>query len=276
MGARRKGLVRVRRAAAAALVAGLLACLGPSCAAAAENGEAPRQPWNAGVSATNTAATEVSAAPVLGATLRQMSSAGGWILKLLAGMALFGVWSVVRLWRASREQHVVPRGLLAELLDCVRAGDLGEARRLCEDRPGPLAAIALQAFDHLRHAPKAGVLLLRDTIETEGTRQADLLLSQTQLLLDIAVIAPMLGLLGTVLGLLQVFGPLGQELAGARALLQAGGMLQALVTIAAGLFVAIPAMACHAWLRRRMVRRIASMESAVSEILMALVGRYDR
>ncbi len=275
MGARRKALVRVRRGAAAAMVAGLLAVIGPACEVAAQNGDA-RQPLTAGVAAPSAPSNGVPAAPVLGVTLRQMSSAGGWILKVLAGMALFGVWAVARLWRASREQHVVPRGLLAELLDCVRAGDLGEARRLCEDRPGPLSAIALQAFDHLRHAPKAGVMLLRDTIETEGTRQADLLMSQTQLLLDIAVIAPMLGLLGTVLGLLQVFGPLGQDLAGVRAVLQAGGMLQSLVTIAAGLFVAIPAMACHAWLRRRMVRRIAAMESAVSEILMALVGRYDR
>lgn len=271
---RRKG--RVRRVVAGVGVAWGLACLGATGAALAQNGDA-RQPVTAMAAATNgVPASVVPVAPVLGGTLRQMSAAGGWILNLLAVLALVGIGVVIRVVRASREQYVVPRGLLAELLDCVRAGELGEARRLCEDRPGPLSAIALQLFDHLRHAPKAGVMMLRDTSESEGTRQADLLLSQTQLVLDIAVIAPMLGLLGTVLGLLQVFGPLGQDLAGARAVLQAAGMMQALVTIAAGLCVAIPAMACHAWLRRRMVQRIAAMELAVSEILMALAGRYDR
>jgi biopolymer transport protein ExbB len=161
-------------------------------------------------------------------------------------------------------------------LERVRAGELGEARRLCEDRPGPLSSIALQAFDQVRHAPRAGVLVLRDTLETEGARQAELLLSQAQGLRDLAALAPMLGLLGTVLGVLQVFGAAGQELSAARMAAQADGMRQALVTMAAGLLVAIPATACHAWLRRRLMRRIAALESAVSGLLIALAGRYDR
>ena len=215
-------------------------------------------------------------APVPGITLREAWQSGGWIMWVLAAMTVAGVVLAVRQQAALREQHVVPAGLLAEALDRIRAGELTEARRLCEDRPCPLSAIALKAFDHLRHAPKTGVTLLRDTVEAEGARQADTMLSQVQLLLDIAVLAPMFGLLGTVLGLLRVFGPAVRDAAGIRAALQSGGITQALVTTAFGLLVAIPAMACYSGLRRRAIRRIAALESAAAEIVMAVVGRYDR
>lgn len=242
-----------------------------------ENGEGHAAAPVAGTASNAPASAAPAGTPALGGgSLRQVSAAGGWILKVLAVMALAGGWMVIRVLRVSRWQHVAPSGLHAELLERVRAGELDEARRLCEDRPGPLSSIALQAFDQVRHAPRAGILVLRDTLETAGARQAEVLLSQVQVLRDLAVIAPMLGLLGTVLGLLQVFGPAGQELAAARAAAQAGGMMQALVTLAAGLLVAIPALACHAWLRRRLVRRIAAMESAVCDLLIALAARYDR
>ena len=230
------------------------------------------------VSSTSSAgaASQVSPASAPGITLRQAWESGGWIMWVLSAMALIGVVLLIRQLPVFLENCSAPRGLLMEILDRIRAGELNEARRLCEDRPCPLSAIALKTFDHLRYAPKAGVVLLRDMVEAEGARQADVMLSQVQLMLDIAVIAPMFGLLGTVLGLLQVFGPAAQDAGGARAVLQDGGIVQALATTAFGLLVAIPAMACHAWMRRRVMRRITALESAAAEIVMAVVGRYDR
>jgi biopolymer transport protein ExbB len=207
-------------------------------------------------------------------TLYQAWQFGGWIMWILAAMAVTGVVLLVRQLPISRERQVAPRGLLAELLDRIRAGELNEARRLCEDRPCPLSAIALKAFDHLRHAPRAGVALLRDTVEAESARQADVLRSQAQLMRDIAVIAPMFGLLGTVLGLLQVFAPVASDAGGVWSALPAGGIMQALVTTAFGLLVAIPATMCYAWMRRRVSRRIAALESAAAELVMAVTGRY--
>lgn len=227
------------------------------------------------VVATNTAVV-AAAAPAFGITLRDAWQFGGWIMWALAAMSVFGLALVTRQLACLREAQVVPQGLLAEVLDRIRAGELGEARRLCEDRPCALSAIALKTFDHLRHSPKAGVALLRDAVEAEGSRQADRMLSQAQMLLDLAVIAPMCGLLGTVLGLLQIFGPAGSDAGSARASLLAGGVNQALVTTAFGLLVAIPAMVCHAWMRRRVMRLIAALESAAADIVTAVVGRYNR
>jgi len=227
-------------------------------------------------SLTNAASAIAVASPappapvVSGMTLHQAWQFGGWIMWLLAALAMTGVALLIRQLSAFREQQVVPRGLLVELLDRIHAGELNEARRLCEGRPCPLSAITLKAFDHLRHAPKAGVALLRDTVEAERARQVDAMRSQAQLLLEIAVLAFLFGLLGTVLGLLQFFSPVD------RVTQQERGVLQALVTCAFGLLIAIPAMVCYAWMRRRVARRIAALASAAAEIVMAVTGRFGR
>jgi biopolymer transport protein ExbB len=222
------------------------------------------------------AASPAQPAPASGMTLHQAWQFGGWIMWILAAMAATGAALLIRQLSAFREQQVAPRGLLVELLDRIHAGELNEARRLCEDRPCPLSAITLKAFDHLRHAPKTGVALLRDTVEAERARQADAMRSQAQLLLEIAVLALLFGLLGTVLGLLQVFGPVALEAGGTRVATPEGGILQALVTSAFGLLIAIPSMVCYAWMRRRVARRIAALASAAAEIVMAVTGRFGR
>ena len=210
-----------------------------------------------------------------GLTLWQAWDAGGWIMWVLTALALVALRLVIlQLPLPGAPRVAPPHGLLIELLDRIRAGELNEARRLCEDRPCPLSSIAMKAFDHLRFAPKAGVALLRDSVEAEGARQADVLLGQVQVMLDLSVIAPMVGLLGAVLGLLQMCGT--TEAGAVRCLLQAGAFRQALVTTACGLLVAIPAMAAASWMRRRTTRHIAALESAAAEIVMAVASRYDR
>lgn len=210
-----------------------------------------------------------------GLSLQDAWHAGGWILWILTGIAGIGAWFLVRLLAVYREKRVAPRAFLAELVARIRAGELSEARRMCEDRPCILSRIALVAFDRLRHTPKTAGMLLRDTVEAEGARQADEMLSQAQVLLDIAGIAPMLGVLGTVLGLLRTFGSTAADSA-ARAAASDAGIAQALVTTAMGLTIAIPALAAYTWMRRRITRRIAALESAAAEIVLALAGRYDR
>jgi biopolymer transport protein ExbB len=207
---------------------------------------------------------------------REAWAYGGWVMWVLAGFALAGAGIVFRLLGALREARVVPRGLQTELLDRIRAGELSEARRLCEDRPCLLSTIALKTFDYLRQAPRAGTMLLRETVQAEAARQADVLQSQVQLLRDIGVLALLLGVLGFVLGLLRVFGPVAEDATGLRAVLQGGGVMQALVTIAFALFVAIPALACHAWMRRRGTRRAAALQSAAAEVAMAVGNKFDR
>ena len=96
----------------------------------------------------------------------------------------------------------------------------------------------------------------------EGGRIADAMMSSVDWLADIAAIAPLVGLLGTVLGMFQAFGGIASDVsAGAKPVVLAQGVSQAIVTTIFGLVVAIPSLAAYAVFRRRAQRRIAEIES---------------
>ena len=97
--------------------------------------------------------------------------------------------------------------------------------------------------------------------ESEGGRVADQMMSAVDWLADIAAIAPLVGLLGTVLGMFQAFGGIASDVtAGAKPMVLAQGVSQAIVTTIFGLAVAIPSLVAHAFFRRRAQRRIAEIE----------------
>lgn len=102
----------------------------------------------------------------------------------------------------------------------------------------------------------------------EGARIAAALTSSVDWLADIAAIAPLVGLLGTVLGMFQAFGGIAADVtAGAKPVVLAQGVSQAIVTTIFGLVVAIPALLFHAIFRRRAERRIAELEERANEVL---------
>lgn len=106
--------------------------------------------------------------------------------------------------------------------------------------------------------------------EAEGRRIAGRLNAAVDWLADIAAIAPLVGLLGTVLGMFQAFGGIAADVsAGAKPVVLAQGVSQAIVTTIFGLVVAIPCLCAYALFRRRAQKRIAELETAVEEILAA-------
>ena len=96
----------------------------------------------------------------------------------------------------------------------------------------------------------------------EGGRIADRMMAAVDWLADIAAIAPLVGLLGTVLGMYQAFGGIASDLAAnARPVVLAQGVSQAIVTTMFGLVVSIPCLVFHAMLRRRAAKRISVLET---------------
>ena len=98
---------------------------------------------------------------------------------------------------------------------------------------------------------------------------------QAQILLDIGVITPMLGLLGTVLGMLVMFGAVSHDIASAKAVVLAAGLQKAIITTVFGLAIAIPAMCFYAYFRRRVAAKIAVLEAAAARIVTVLSGRFE-
>ena len=104
--------------------------------------------------------------------------------------------------------------------------------------------------------------------EAEGRRIAARAFAAVDWLADIAAVAPLVGLLGTVLGMFQAFGGIATDVAaGAKPVVLAQGVSQAIVTTIFGLAVAIPSLVMHAFFRRRAAKRVAELEEAVEQIV---------
>jgi len=107
-------------------------------------------------------------------------------------------------------------------------------------------------------------------LEAEGKRIAARANAAVDWLADVAAVAPLVGLLGTVLGMFQAFGGIASDVsAGAKPVVLAQGVSQAIVTTIFGLVVAIPALVAYAFFRRRCAKRIAELEEACEEIAAA-------
>ena len=96
---------------------------------------------------------------------------------------------------------------------------------------------------------------------------ADQMYSSVEWLADIAAIAPLIGLLGTVLGMFSAFGGIASDVAAnAKPVVLAQGVSQAIVTTIFGLAIAIPSLAAYAYFRRRTARRVAQLEEMADEV----------
>jgi biopolymer transport protein ExbB len=205
-------------------------------------------------------------------SLREIIIAGGWVMYPIAALSVIGLALVIYFAIVLRVGQVAPRRLLRELVEHVRAGRMADARRICEYSPNPLSAISLAAIDHLRDLPNADPLVLKDIMQGEGQRQAEAIQGQTQYLMDVGVIAPMLGLFGTVVGMLRAFSSIALDIARAKPIVLAAGVSQALVTTVFGLMVAIPAMVAYAYFRRRASKLTSLLEVAATEMLTVLLS----
>jgi biopolymer transport protein ExbB len=134
-----------------------------------------------------------------------------------------------------------------------------------------VAVILSRTLEFLSLHPEATDEQLQEIAQTEGGREASLLNQRVAWLADIATIAPMLGLLGTVFGMIRSFSVMANDVAASRPMLLAEGVAEALVATAAGLLVGIPAMAAYAWFRGRVQDMISEMEGTTAILLARLV-----
>ena len=208
-----------------------------------------------------------------GITLVQFFKDGGDLMYALAAISVFFIANVIYLFATLRSGVTIPRAVFNDVMDKVKGGRFDEARKICDYKPGAFTHVAMAAIDYATTVPDADPVMLNVAIEGEGARQATRLQGRTQWLLDIAAIAPMVGLLGTVIGMLGAFHAVSDTIASAKPVVLAQGVSLALITTIAGLFIAIPAMAFYAWFRRMAARQVAHLECACSDLLTAILSQ---
>lgn len=191
---------------------------------------------------------------------------GGPVMIPIAIASVIGVAAFLeRLW-SLRRSRIVPRGHVVELVELARQGRFTDAQALCRKRDTAVSRIADIALE-LRGAPRATI---KERLEEIGRREAADLERFLGVIGTVASLGPLLGLLGTVGGMILTFQ--GVQAAGTgdvHAL--AGGIAQALVTTFAGLCVAIPAVIAHRYLTSRVDSLLVDLEEA-SLVLLELVS----
>lgn len=160
---------------------------------------------------------------------------------------------------------------LDEVRDAVRRRKIGEALAICDRTPGPLAAMVRAGLS--RH--EQGREAVRDAIEEAGAREIPRLERHVATLGTIAQIAPLFGLLGTTVGLLQCFHVTQARAAALQPVGPADlaqGIWQALLTTAAGLAIAIPAIVGYHYFARRVQQLVWDFRVAAADLLRLLAG----
>ena len=201
-------------------------------------------------------------------------SKGGWlmgpiVLASIVGLALF----LERLWSLQRAKILPPR-FLEIVSRHMREGRFADAEALCLQSEAPAAAILAAG---LRYAGRERALI-KEVMEEAGQREVYYMERFTNALGSIATIAPLMGLLGTVIGLIRMFQRIvgsGDAAKAAGAVIDvsvlAEGIWQALLTTAAGLTVAIPIFLAYRYLLSRIDRFAVELAEVGTSALDVLV-----
>lgn len=209
-------------------------------------------------------------------SLVDLLARGGFVMILLGLMSVAGLALVIYLGFILRRSQVVPPRLRDDVLDKLEVADWAEARSACSYKPCAFSEVTVAAIDLARSTDPVNPALLKDVIEGEGGRQALILQGQTQYLFDLAVLAPMVGLLGTVFGMIHAFNAVALDFTKAKPMLLAAGVGEALVATAAGLIVGIPTMAFYAFFRNRAARLIADLEVSSGQVMNMLLAKRGK
>lgn len=203
---------------------------------------------------------------------------GGKTMWVLIGLSFLTVVMAVFFLFTLRRRLFLPPGFSTEVNSIVQQGDIGALVRYCEENASPAASIIGAAARVINSNPQVEYMVLRDVIEDEGNRQAGLLWQRIQYLMDIAVLSPMIGLLGTVVGMVAAFQGMTNNvgIGAINPISLAAGVSQALVTTVGGLLVGIFAMAIHAYFRGRIIDLVSYLEEGCSEVLQRLINQASR
>ena len=207
-----------------------------------------------------------------GMSLWEIVKAGGWVLVPLVLLSIVGFAMVVYYFLTLRRDKIVDPDFVEGCRRLLRDKRLDRVETLCNTSGRPVAMVLRAALDARATRGTADALAMREAAEAEGERQAAALWDQIHYLMDIVVVAPMIGLLGTVIGMIRSFSGLALDISAAKPILLAAGVAQALTSTAMGLCVAIPAAIFYAYFRGHVNKLTLEMESASTDLVNRLTA----
>ena len=203
--------------------------------------------------------------------------AGGVMMPALAVLSVITVVLILLYFLLLRRNAVVSDRFMNNAEALIRRNDFLGLIGYCHRRNESMARITQRALEFMTKNSGATFAEVRDVAEAEGSRQASLLTTRVAYLADIGAIAPMVGLLGTVIGMIKSFIQVSDGgFQGARQMAFAGGVSEALIATAAGLGIALPALVFYAFFRGKVQKLISDLEGASTHLIAILRAQVDR
>lgn len=191
-----------------------------------------------------------------------MTFAGGPVFWILCALAVLAIIIFFERFIDLRRAQVDYQDFIRGIVNVLDAGNVEEALSNCEDISAPVAEVVATAIRHRDDSERA----LRDAVDAQGRAAIGRLDRRLAVLAIIGQIAPLLGLLGTIIGFIRtVLAANAQEVISRADLLS--GAMEALVAAAMGLVVAIPVTVMYSSLRVRLDRTIVELEAAATLIV---------
>jgi biopolymer transport protein ExbB len=221
--------------------------------------------------ASSALAQAAEAPPPSQLTLGEMVLSVGWVLLPLSLLSV-GVLALATFnffWL--RRANVCTPLFYEDALRLLRDRKLEDLLALCKRETRlATAQLLVRAIEFTRANPGVTIEGLREISEAEGARLAGRIQQPNVLLLDLAVLGPLVGLLGTVIGILRSFGNLASDATPMKTMLLAGGVSQALVATSIGLIIGLFGMGFFAVFRLRVVAMVHYFEGISTEFLVKL------
>lgn len=201
---------------------------------------------------------------------------GGPIMWVILAGAVLGVVFVLERLLSLRSHRVLPREFVDRIRALVDEGKVRDARVICEEHTAVIAPIFAAALEGKeRNADRAQI---KERVEEVGARQIAKLERHIEIVGTVASVSPLLGLFGTVVGMIQVFRRFSEAYATGAASPDrfADGIYTALITTAYGLLIAIPMLVAYKFLQGRCDRWIVDMEAAAMSLVDRLLGKQEQ
>lgn len=213
--------------------------------------------WPSGLLAQDSALVDEE-----GLDVRALINAGGTIGFLIIGLSVAMVALIVEHLLSIRRRALMPPGLAEDLHKLIAAGQYAQAEKVCREQPSFLSYVVVSGLQDIG----LGYSAVEKAMEDASQEQAARLYRKIEYLSVIGAIAPMLGLMGTVWGMILAFSEFAQK-ANPQVAEFAPGISRALVTTLLGLCVAVPALASFFLFRNRIDEMVAEIALKAEAIL---------
>lgn len=207
-------------------------------------------------------------------TTWQSLKASGIVGLIIVLLSVVSVGFIIDHFLTIRRERIMPPDVAAQLEQKIKANEIDDAVAFClaQETPSMLTEVVYAGLQRFQNS-EFGFAEYRSAVEEEGEEQTAKLYRRTEVLSVIGAIAPMLGLLGTVQGMIQAFDMIASTGATAKPADLADSISLALVTTLLGLMVAIPTLSFLSFFRTRIDTIVAEAGKRIEHI-MAPLGRH--